>query len=103
MNAPDLPATAPLSPASPGLPLADTQHFDELHARPALAAAAGAAAPAPGALPLTPAYGYLGHKPEDFPLAGAWQDRILSLPMFPELTDEQIAYVADSVREFYKK
>ena len=55
------------------------------------------------ALPLTPAYGYLGHKPEDFPLAGAWQDRILSLPMFPELTDGQIAYVADAIGEFYKK
>ena len=53
------------------------------------------------ALPLTPAYRYLGHKPGDFPLAGAWQDRILSLPMFPELTDEQIAHVAASVREFY--
>ena len=50
MNAPDLPATAPLSSASPLFPLADTPHFDELHARPALAADAGAAVPAPGAL-----------------------------------------------------
>ena len=56
MNAPDLPATAPLSSASPLFPLADTPHFDELHARPALAADAGAAVPAPGALPLTPAW-----------------------------------------------
>ena len=56
MNAPDLPATAPLSSASPLFPLADTPHFDELHARPALAADAGAAVPAPGALSLTPAW-----------------------------------------------
>ena len=56
MNAPDLPATAPLSSASLLFPLADTPHFDELHARPALAADAGAAVPVPGALPLTPAW-----------------------------------------------
>ena len=56
MNAPDLLATAPLSSASPLFPLADTPHFDELHARPALAADAGAAVPAPGALSLTPAW-----------------------------------------------
>ena len=29
------------------------------------------------------------------------QDEILSLPMYPELADEQIVYVADSIREFY--
>jgi dTDP-4-amino-4,6-dideoxygalactose transaminase len=55
------------------------------------------------ALPMTPAYNYLGHKPEDFPVASAWQDQILSLPMFPELTDEQIGYVAGSVKEFYAR
>ena len=56
----------------------------------------------PTALPLMPAYRYLGHKPSDFPVAYACQDQILSLPMYPELADDQIAFVADSLREFYK-
>jgi dTDP-4-amino-4,6-dideoxygalactose transaminase len=50
-----------------------------------------------------PAYRYLRHKPSDFPVAYECQDEILSLPMYPELADEQISYVADSIKEFYKK
>ena len=57
----------------------------------------------PISLPLMPAYRYLRHKSSDFPVAYECQDEILSLPMYPELTDEQIAYVADSIKEFYKK
>jgi len=55
------------------------------------------------ALPLMPAYRYLNQKPADFPVAYECQDQILSLPMYPELADDQIAYVAESIREFYKK
>jgi dTDP-4-amino-4,6-dideoxygalactose transaminase len=57
----------------------------------------------PYALPLMPAYRYLRHQPSDFPVAYECQGQILSLPMYPELTDEQIAYVADSIKEFYRK
>jgi dTDP-4-amino-4,6-dideoxygalactose transaminase len=57
----------------------------------------------PTALPLMPAYRYLRHKPTDFPIAYECQDEILSLPMYPELADEQISYVLDSIKEFYKK
>jgi len=57
----------------------------------------------PYALPLMPAYRYLGHQPSDFPTAYACQEQILSLPMYPELADEQITYVADSIAEFYRK
>jgi len=56
----------------------------------------------PTALPLMPAYRYLRHQPSDFPVAYECQDQILSLPMYPELTDEQIAYVAESIKEFYR-
>jgi dTDP-4-amino-4,6-dideoxygalactose transaminase len=28
---------------------------------------------------------------------------ILSLPMYPELSDEQIGYVAQAIKEFYTK
>jgi dTDP-4-amino-4,6-dideoxygalactose transaminase len=57
----------------------------------------------PVALPFMPAYSYMGHKPADFPAAHAAQDEILSLPMYPELADAQIEYVAASIREFYEK
>ena len=52
----------------------------------------------PKALPFYPAYAYLGHKPADFPVAYRNQSRILSLPIFPEMTDEMIEYVADQTR-----
>jgi dTDP-4-amino-4,6-dideoxygalactose transaminase len=48
-----------------------------------------------------PAYRYLRHQSSDFPAAYECQNRILSLPMYPELASEQIAYVADSIKEFY--
>ena len=50
---------------------------------------------------LQKAYSGLGYKKGDFPVAEAYADQILSLPMFPELTEEQIKYVADSIRTFY--
>lgn len=55
----------------------------------------------PKALPFFPAYAYLGHQPEDFPVAHANQSRILSLPIFPEMTGEMIQYVAAKIREFF--
>ena len=57
----------------------------------------------PIALPFMPAYGYLKHKPSDFPVAHQCMGEILSLPMYPELSDEQIEYVAQAIKEFYKK
>lgn len=56
----------------------------------------------PRALPNLPAYKYLGHQPEDFPVASRHQDEILSLPMYPELTRPQIEYVANKIRAFFK-
>jgi dTDP-4-amino-4,6-dideoxygalactose transaminase len=56
----------------------------------------------PTALPNLPAYKYLGHEPSDFPVASKYQNQILSLPMYPELTEEQISYVCNCVREFFK-
>jgi dTDP-4-amino-4,6-dideoxygalactose transaminase len=55
----------------------------------------------PKALPFYPAYAYLGHKTEDFPDAYSNQSRILSLPIYPEMTAEQVATVASAIREFY--
>lgn len=56
----------------------------------------------PITLPNLTAYKHLGHIPEDFPLSTKYQDEILSLPIFPEITDEQIQYVCDTIKEFFK-
>jgi dTDP-4-amino-4,6-dideoxygalactose transaminase len=39
----------------------------------------------------------LGYRAGDFPVTEAAASRVLSLPMYAELTDEQIEYVADAV------
>ena len=54
----------------------------------------------PTALPLLPAYARFAHRPEQFPNAFADQGRILSLPMFAEITPEQQSEVIDLVRKF---
>jgi dTDP-4-amino-4,6-dideoxygalactose transaminase len=56
----------------------------------------------PKALPFYPAYAYLGHQPSDLPVAYANQSRILSLPIFPEMTDEMIERVATTTCKFFK-
>jgi dTDP-4-amino-4,6-dideoxygalactose transaminase len=54
----------------------------------------------PKALPFYPAYDYLGHKPEDFPVAYRHQNEILSIPIFPEMTQEQQEHVVNVIRHF---
>ena len=54
----------------------------------------------PVALPLLPLYKYLGNN-STFAVAERVQTTILSLPMFPELTDAQVEYVCQKIRAFY--
>jgi len=49
-------------------------------------------------LHLSGAYASLGYKRGDFPVAEAAADEILSLPMYPELTDDLIDYVVEALR-----
>jgi dTDP-4-amino-4,6-dideoxygalactose transaminase len=53
----------------------------------------------PVALPLMPAYGHKGATAEMFPNAARNQERILSLPIYPEMTPEMINYVISKVSE----
>jgi dTDP-4-amino-4,6-dideoxygalactose transaminase len=57
----------------------------------------------PVALPNLPAYGYLGHSRSDFPVASRLEQEILSIPMYPELSENMLAYVAEMIRNFYSK
>ncbi|MDI6785198.1 MAG: DegT/DnrJ/EryC1/StrS family aminotransferase [bacterium] len=54
----------------------------------------------PQPIHLQKAYKFLGYKENSFPLAEASTKEILSLPMYPELTKEQIKIVAKSIKEF---
>ena len=55
----------------------------------------------PTALPNLPAYQYLGYTRQDFPVGSALESEILSLPIYPELTEEAIVHVARSIEGFY--
>jgi dTDP-4-amino-4,6-dideoxygalactose transaminase len=54
-------------------------------------------------LHLQKCYASLGHKPGDFPVAEKAARECLSLPIFAELTDEQIQRVAAVIKEFFAK
>ncbi len=54
----------------------------------------------PVALPFVPAYERLKHRPADFVNAHHNQSRILSLPIFPEITASQMQRVADALHSF---
>ena len=55
----------------------------------------------PVPLHLQKAYQIAGHEKGDFPVAERAAKRILSLPMYPELTEWQIRYVCDKIKEYY--
>ncbi|PID26604.1 MAG: erythromycin biosynthesis sensory transduction protein eryC1 [Candidatus Cloacimonadota bacterium] len=56
----------------------------------------------PIGLPYLKAYEYMGHKKDDFPVTYRYQDKLLSLPIFPEISDEMIDYICDKIKEFYR-
>jgi dTDP-4-amino-4,6-dideoxygalactose transaminase len=53
----------------------------------------------PTPVPFQPAYAHLGHQPGDFPVAEDLMQNCLSLPLFPELTEEQIQYTVAVLHE----
>ena len=54
-------------------------------------------------LHLQKCFDHLGYKKGDFPVTEKLAETGLSLPMFPELTDVQIEYICDSIKDFFKK
>ena len=57
----------------------------------------------PVPLHLQPCFKELGYKRGDFPVSEQLAESGLSLPIYPELTDEQIEYVAEKIREFFRR
>ena len=57
----------------------------------------------PGPLHLQEAYSHLGYKETDFPVTTALCREVLSLPMHPDMEQEQIDYIILKVLEFANK
>ncbi len=55
----------------------------------------------PKPLHLQDCFAELGYRQGDFPIAERVGSEVLSLPVYPELRQEQIEYVADTVLKFY--
>lgn len=61
----------------------------------------GSAAFYPVPLHLQKAFEYLNYKEGDLPVAEMLTKQTVCLPIFPELTDEELQYIVDSVKEFF--
>ena len=57
----------------------------------------------PVPLHLQKCFEYLGYRKGDFPVSEKMCGKVLALPMFPELTEDEIGFVCESVKEFYKE
>ncbi len=55
----------------------------------------------PVPLHLQQCFAHLGYKLGQFPVSEQLGNQCLSLPMFPEMTDDQIIYVCDHVKSFF--
>lgn len=56
----------------------------------------------PTPIHLQPAAAHLGHGPGSFPVAESLADRILSLPIYPELEQASLDYIVNSIKGFYQ-
>lgn len=54
-------------------------------------------------LHLQPCFNYLGYKKGDYPETERLAGCGLSLPMYPEMTDEQITYVCSTIEDYFRK
>jgi dTDP-4-amino-4,6-dideoxygalactose transaminase len=55
----------------------------------------------PKILPNLDAYKYLNYTSDDFPVANSMEGKILSLPIFPEMSSDQVLHVCNSIKNFY--
>ena len=56
----------------------------------------------PGPLHTQKAYRYLGYGENDFPVTGTLCREVLSLPMHPEMEDDQLDYIIHNVLKFFE-
>lgn len=57
----------------------------------------------PMPLHLQKAFQYLGYKKGDFPVAERVSEKIIALPIYPEITNEEVQFVCETIKKFYQK
>ncbi|MBI3360559.1 MAG: DegT/DnrJ/EryC1/StrS family aminotransferase [Chloroflexi bacterium] len=57
----------------------------------------------PTLVPLHGAYAHLGYREEDFPVSALYTRRVLNLPMFETLREDEVRRVAETVLAFYDR
>ena len=57
----------------------------------------------PIALPNLQAYRYLNHQPSDFPKATLFSKELISLPIFAELTNEEVKFIVSCIQDFFSR
>jgi dTDP-4-amino-4,6-dideoxygalactose transaminase len=67
------------------------------------AAGVGAGVHYPVPVHLQPAYEHLGYQRGDLPATEAYADECLSLPIYPELTEEQLDHVVTAVQAYFER
>lgn len=55
----------------------------------------------PQGLPYTPAYRHKNHSLKDFPVTIALQNEVLSLPVYPGLTNVEVTSVAENIKNYF--
>jgi len=54
-------------------------------------------------LHLQKCFSHLGYKKGDFPVSEKLCETVVSLPMYPELGEDEVAYICDKIKEFFAK
>jgi len=53
-------------------------------------------------VPLQPCYQYLNVRPEDIPIAFDYAAKLLNLPLFPEMTEEEVTVVSKLIHDYFR-
>lgn len=54
-------------------------------------------------LHLQKCFNYLGYKKGDFPIAEKLSTKVLALPIYPEITEDEVDFVCETIKKFYSK
>lgn len=57
----------------------------------------------PMPLHLQKSFEYLGYKKGDFPISEKISQSIIALPIYPEITEDEVLYVCETIKNFYRK